>query len=289
MTLDFRSHRTGPELAPYVRMLWTVNGPDASAQGEATQCIPPDGCMEIVLHLASDVEEVRAEGARIQPRALLVGESARPSRVRPLGELDIVGVRLTPAGVRAFVDAPAHELVGNTFALDSVLDAETRKALATVEAAEPRDRLKLLEAALVAKVRRARRHDVVVARLVRQLETPAGATTTIESLAADVGMTRRQLERRFLDAVGLSPKLLAQVLRFQRVLSALSAGGVTSRTDLAHAYGYYDQAHLIRDFRRFTSMSPREFLGRDHPFADLFVPAEPTDVASVQSSIRVTV
>jgi transcriptional regulator GlxA family with amidase domain len=114
------------------------------------------------------------------------------------------------------------------------------------------------------------------------MEASEGTRVAIEALANDAGLTRRQLERRFLDAVGMSPKTLVQVLRFQRVLGVL-ADASPRWVDVAAACGYYDQAHLNRDFKRFTGATPRSFLGRDHPFADLFRPDGSRDVASVQS------
>jgi AraC-like DNA-binding protein len=266
-------------------MLWTVTASAEDACGTGTQTIPPDGCMEIILHLADDVEETRVDGTvRVQPRAMLVGETQRPSCVSPRGALDIVGVRLTPAGVRAFFDAPAHELVDSTHPLEAVLDTATTRELEVIASADPVDRLALIERALLAKIRRGRKHDALVARIVARMEAEGGIVQ-VEALAGSAGLTRRQLERRFLDAVGISPKALAQVLRFQRVLTALGAGS-PRWVHVAAACGYYDQAHLIRDFKRFTRATPRAFLGREHPFADLFVPSH--DVASVQSSAGVS-
>jgi transcriptional regulator GlxA family with amidase domain len=241
--------------------------------------------MEVILHLEGDVDELRDGGiVRRQPRQLLVGEVRRPSLVRPLGPCAIIGARLTPAGVRAFFDAPAHGLIDQTFALDTVLDLETRSAVAGVVAAEPSDRLRLFETALLGKVRRCRRHDALVARVVGELECP-GALPSLDDIARRSGITRRQLERRFLDAVGIPPRTVAQLARFQRALALLQSRRVCVRiADAAAACGYYDQAHLVRDFKRFAGLPPQAFFRREEPFADLFRSEPALDVAFVQSA-----
>lgn len=79
---------------------------------------------------------------------------------------------------------------------------------------------------------------------------------TIEALAYDAGLSRRQLERRFLLEVGAPPKLYARIARFNHVLELLAESLAPDWPDIAYLCGYYDQAHLIREFRRFTGQTP---------------------------------
>ncbi|MER5866466.1 helix-turn-helix transcriptional regulator [Kitasatospora sp. NPDC002040] len=92
----------------------------------------------------------------------------------------------------------------------------------------------------------------------RRLRGAAGAVPVTE-LAAGVGWSQRHLELRFAEQIGLSPKAAARVLRLGRALRMLTAGEPACRT--AHSCGYYDQAHLNRDFRALVGGSPGEFLG----------------------------
>ena len=86
-----------------------------------------------------------------------------------------------------------------------------------------------------------------------------------DELARLAHLSRRQLERRFREAVGVSPKLFAEISRFDRVFQLLKEQPQTSWHDLAQACGYFDQAHFIREFRRFTEETPAAFFqqGRD--------------------------
>jgi methylphosphotriester-DNA--protein-cysteine methyltransferase len=114
------------------------------------------------------------------------------------------------------------------------------------------DSLGELEARLVRLARTA--GDPMVAEAVRQLAGSNG-TRDIASLARHFGMSTRQVERRFVERVGLTPKVFSRMRRFQSVFAAMENGDA-SWAAAAAACGYYDQAHLIRDFREFAGEPP---------------------------------
>jgi transcriptional regulator GlxA family with amidase domain len=77
----------------------------------------------------------------------------------------------------------------------------------------------------------------------------------VEKLAMDAGISSRQLERRFLSDIGVGPKLLGRIIRFQQVFRAVEQSN-SAWAEIALACGYYDQAHLIRDFNQFAQQTP---------------------------------
>jgi AraC-like DNA-binding protein len=85
----------------------------------------------------------------------------------------------------------------------------------------------------------------------------------VEALAAEIGCSRRHLDTGFREQVGLTPKLLGRILRFQHAV-ALSGTG-PGWAEIAQRCGYYDQAHLIRDFNQFAGSSPGDFARRQLP------------------------
>ena len=100
------------------------------------------------------------------------------------------------------------------------------------------------------------------------LETrlPITISLTIGALAAEVGWSRQHLGRRFTDEFGLSPKSAARVMRFDRARHALAARPTTtSIAEVAAACGYYDQAHLNREFAELARCTPTELLAGDLP------------------------
>jgi AraC-like DNA-binding protein len=92
----------------------------------------------------------------------------------------------------------------------------------------------------------------------------------IRALARGLGTTARTLERRVLDATGLSPRALRAVLRFRRVFRRLDRSPAGSWARVAVESGYYDQAHMIREFRRFAGVAPGRFFGREASLAVAF-------------------
>jgi transcriptional regulator GlxA family with amidase domain len=98
----------------------------------------------------------------------------------------------------------------------------------------------------------------------RRLVATAGAVSVSE-LAREAGWSRRHFTARFTRAAGLSPKTFARVLRFRRASALLAAAGGPSLCEIALDCGYYDQAHLNRDFRAFAGCSPTELMARRLP------------------------
>ena len=91
-------------------------------------------------------------------------------------------------------------------------------------------------------------------RALNELVQP-GSQVKIAVVAEMAGVTVRQLERRSLDYMGLTPKMLVRIARFQRALRMKSTGS-PSWSDVAHRLNYFDQMHMIRDFKAFTGESP---------------------------------
>lgn len=106
--------------------------------------------------------------------------------------------------------------------------------------------------------------DAATERAVFLLEAANGALR-IADLCREVGLGPRQLNRRFRDLVGLSPKTFAQILQINWVVGLLYANDTARLTEIAHDAGFYDQAHFNRAMQRFFKEGPREFLKSDHP------------------------
>jgi AraC-like DNA-binding protein len=93
----------------------------------------------------------------------------------------------------------------------------------------------------------------------------SGGRVAIGALAKELGFSRKHLALRFRHEFGISPKLLARILRFDRAVRLIGAGRVAGLADLAAASGYADQAHLSREFRVFAGSARTAFLRRRLP------------------------
>lgn len=102
--------------------------------------------------------------------------------------------------------------------------------------------------------------DPQIADALQRLHRDPFAAEPIAALAEGSGRSHRHFIAGFRDAAGLAPKRYARVLRFKRVLRALSSTPRPGWAQLALEAGYFDQSHLIREFRQFAGVSPREFV-----------------------------
>jgi transcriptional regulator GlxA family with amidase domain len=116
-------------------------------------------------------------------------------------------------------------------------------------------------------VRNARR-DSWILDLAATIVSEAGLIS-VDALASSAGISARQLERRFLQEVGVAPKLLCRILRFQRIFHSIRAHDGRWATVAADC-GYYDQAHLIRDFKQFAGQTPSVFLDQPGALTEAF-------------------
>lgn len=258
-------------LASVVRCFWSLEG-QAHDLGTAAQPILPDGRPEIILHLGDPFELIRVDGTvERQPRTIVAGQLTSPLLVRPIGTVAVVGIRLRADAMPALIPCAQHRLAGLPVDLGALSmrlarelsDAGIRAASAglAVDAVSDCLRRHLDQSRLDPRVRAA------VATIRRR-----NGDVSVDEIARLVGVSRRHLERRFQDAVGISPKRFARIARFQRALSTFEASTSRQRgAATAASCGYADQAHFIRDFNELAGCSPEAHLLRDALLARLFV------------------
>jgi AraC-like DNA-binding protein len=169
-------------------------------------------------------------------------------------------VHFTPLGARRFLGVPGSELANRVVELEDVLGpAATRLAEQLAGAHGWAERFDHMDAAILARARAAPLLPPAVEWAWRRLRDSGGGTP-IAGLAAELGCSRRHLARCFGAEIGLPPKALARVLRFERAVGLLRAGD--DLADVAYSCGYYDQPHFNRDFRELASTTPTDYVAR---------------------------
>ncbi len=298
--MEYREYQPAMALRRVVRCYWSLSGDSDTAFGDPEPALP-DGSPELIFNRADPFLAVDAHGARTpQPRAILVGQITAPFTVVPTGAIDLVAVRFEPAGASLLCDhlagltdgwcdvqalTAAH--VGT--ALQHLCDAlPTRTRLyASTHLTPATDAGSTWTDAQVTDVRLAMLNDALMALMaVRPAIDPdvdtavraildSHGTLSLDALASSLGRSMRHLQRRFATHVGISPKQLARIRRFQRVFGAWR-DDPRSLSRVAAECGYHDQPHLIRDFRDFAGRAPAAFLANQPEFTQLFLPTNPT-------------
>ncbi|HET7436066.1 MAG TPA: helix-turn-helix transcriptional regulator [Thermoanaerobaculia bacterium] len=222
--MTYREFAPAAALAPWVECFWTRSG-DAS---ERVVRVLPDGCADLVFDLTAE------EG-------MAVGTMTAPLEVRA-SDHDFLGVRFRPGRAAAFLRLPladitdAHLPVRDLHVRDVVsLETELLRRLARAEVPEPRV-------------------DAAVDRIMK-----SGGAQRVEEIADDIGISRQHLARQFQRHVGVSPKMFARVMRFRRTMESLRSDETIEWADVAVRHGYYDQSHLIAEFRELAGDTPNAF------------------------------
>lgn len=236
--------------SPYITMIVTLHEP---------------------LRMARHVDRSRPPGSY---DSLVGGLHTTPVVIAHDGFQSGIQLAISPLASRALFGMPACELAGADLAAEDVvgrLAGELQERLA--DAAGWPERFAVLDSALLARVRDELPPRPVVGAWT--LLMASGGAIPISRIAREVGWSERQLGKRFLEEVGVTPKLAARLVRFdnaRRALRAqLSADGGTDIARIAADCGYHDQSHLDRDFRSFLGVAPSRYLRQE--FGNVQAPA----------------
>jgi len=206
----------------------------------------------------------------------LVGQLTHPAVIGGLPLVGTIGVTFRPSGAYRFFPFAMRELVEDThFAEDTPGNPGRELQARVAEAREVEAKVEVIQAFLVSALSRNRREDFAADHAVTEIEL-YGARLSIDALSKRMGYARRHLDREFSDHVGLGPKTLANIVRFQRIhAGALVTRGASRLSDDLYDF-YHDQAHFTKYFKRFTGLLPRKFQAVGNRFGRLFV--SPKDV-----------
>lgn len=257
MEFEFELTRPGPPLAPYVESVWWARGQIPYRR----ERIAPTGSTVAVLVLGSPILQVPRNGDGepfVATRGWLAGPHDGPVVNAPTAETWAVGVVAAPVGCRALFGVDPAPLRGRVVDLVTAWPAAgaLRAQLLAVEG--PGAGLALVEATLRAGLRPDAPGVHRCAAAVAALETDP--LRPISEIAAEVGVTHAHLDREFVRIVGLSPRALARLLRLRRLLDSIDVHREISWTALAAEWGWFDQSHFIRDFRRHTGVTPSAYV-----------------------------
>jgi AraC-like DNA-binding protein len=237
LTVDYQEHAPGPALDPFVECLWTVTTREAADD----HLVLPDGCLDIIYSTQTGLEAVGT---------MTTGQTfALPART------EIAGVRFRPGQAGAFLHIAARELTDRSAPLEDLWGAPARRLENRLAETQSR-RERATE--LAQSLRIPERSLPPVQRAIAALASRDGEAD-LDEIARQSNLSPRQFRRRCLDESGLAPKHLCRVLRFRRVLRGLDLAARRGWAHLAAECGYYDQAHLIQDFREFSGSTPSRY------------------------------
>jgi AraC-like DNA-binding protein len=251
---EYREHQPSDALKPFIDCYWTRVG----REGAETRVIP-DGAVDIILDLAAP---------SLSSAAFVVGTMTAPLVVSTSRPCEYVAVRFHPGGAQPLLGNSMRELSDHRVALASIwssqVASEWTERLKEVESGP--GRVRLLERLLIGRIPGSPPPDPRVREAVRRIKL-SGGSFPVKRMSSTLGLTRQHLTRLFDFHVGVGVKIFSRITRLRHVLRALErASPERCRVDwarLAVDAGYFDQAHLVRDFKALTGLTPERFQHRD--------------------------
>jgi len=231
--------------------------------------ILPDGAIELIINLG-DPQKLCApdDPARYTAfsQSWISGERTEPIVIDETGYVHLVGVRFRAGGAWPFLGIPLREFTDQVVELEGILGPEMRALRDRLgEAVDDDGRFDLLESWLAQRARDRTQPTRAVSYALRAIQLGADAVR-IGRMADEIGISHKHLLREFERCVGLTPKLLARLCSFQRVICSIGQKPAVDWSAIAVRCGYYDQAHLIREFRAFSGLTPMSYLTKRGPF-----------------------
>lgn len=252
-----------PVLAPYVKHYWLLESDDATS----SQRIIPTGHTELLFHRGSPMQC----GDRLIPRTSLSGQTFSFADLTPTGSVHIIAVVFHPFGAKAFFEMPVYELAGlivpaDDLRLPSLNELEDR----ILHAADDDTCIRLIESFLIRRLNPLKEYNYKRMAAAIHAINLSGGGCSVSQLAETVALSKKQFQRIFNEHIGATPKDFMRIVRFHKALYTLQTTPRIDFTTLAYTCGYYDQAHLINEFKRFSGYTPKQYITVCAPYSDYF-------------------
>lgn len=255
-------------LAPYVACYWLSEPAPAPSEAAASPAphargsaaidrVLPDGCHDILFEqdIARDQYRIRFCGFFDEP-FVIAYDKAKPVRK--------FGVRFFPGAAHSLLGIPLQELANAHYDIDVIWPGMAERiGQAIFEAPSFEIKIRIMERFLLSNIRnRTSKNENLIRNLLYRIFETEGESS-VQELAAREAVSSRQMNRVFGEWIGASPKRFCKIVRFQAIVGDMKRKHKIDGASLALQHGYYDQAHMIRDFKRFYGDSPyvaaREF------------------------------
>jgi AraC-like DNA-binding protein len=252
--VSFFSYIPEPPLSAFVETIWWMTDGRATASRER---ICPNGAMALVVHLTGrHLSFFHGDNRQSVRVPLLAGPFSKSFLVDRSEFTAVLGVRFKPGAGRVFFPVPPHELHNIDVALG---DLDPREAVRLMDellsAGTLAARFRVLERYLAGKIPSGLPPHPAVEHAIREFQKTPGVRA-IADVQSETGFSHTRFNQIFREHVGLTPKLFCRILRFQTVLRQIEIGHPVNWAGVAAGCGYFDQAHLIHDFRAFAGITP---------------------------------
>lgn len=256
MILSIAEHRPCRSLADYVDSIIYVEGNNRGAGF-------PKTAMSLVFNLGDEFKLYHDSDFSIftdYKKHWIAGLQTKPTYVESYGTSRMIVVQFRTLGARVFLGRPLYDFTDEYVPLDCVFGRDADVCWERLqENSDQTARFALVEDFLLRKLKDrsfpgAALLNVIEGRLC------GNERVSVVSICRDHNVSRKHLNELFKNSAGVSPKMLASLHRFQRIIRSISKSPPERLTDFAQELDYFDQAHFNNDFKRFTRLNPSQYL-----------------------------
>ena len=251
-------------LSDHIELFWHVSGRANFARDRRL----PTGNAHLLFNLGTPPTLFARNDApaRVFPTCWLAGQSENFIETGSHGHTVLLGAQFRSHGAYRLLRIAQHELSDQVVELETLFgDRVLRVRERLLEAQSPTARFALLEHWLLGLLAAGAVIHPAVLAASRRVAAARGQVD-VRALSRETGFSREHLIRRFREQIGLTPKAYANIVRFNHAIELAHLPG-TRWADVANACGYFDQAHLVRDFQRYAGRAPTSLLRDGRPDA----------------------
>jgi len=254
-------------LKPFVKHYWLLK--TAGNEAEVVRTVPT-GMMSLVFHRGCRLLSVREN--QFHPRAFLCGQEKSFVDLKYQGSVNMIFVVFRPAGVKVFFPIPADRSAGVRLTAGDMHNKELLQLESDIANTEDDSLcIHLIERFLLKQLIP---YGTYSQQNHNRLQTAIGLINSgvkeIEQLADAACLSTRQFNRIFCENIGTHPKEFIRIVRFQRALNILEKNKNLNLTQITCECGYFDQSHMIKEFRAISGYKPTEYLAICPPHSDYF-------------------
>ncbi len=252
-----------PRLLPYIRRY--CGYVENTSFSSRIQAASGDAVAILGFGAATRTIDLRYPDRSVSHQSFFAGLFDSPVITESMGPSAGLQIDFTPSGAYRFFGIPMHELANRVVSLSDLLGPSASRLSEQLELLpswEPR--FEIIDQLIASRLAHAPEGSPAVAAVYERI-CASGGLASIGTLADEVGWSQKHLIQRFREQIGLPPKAFARIVRFGRATERMRGPESGSWADIAYRCGYFDQAHLIRDFHEFAGATPSAFAARMLP------------------------
>ena len=269
--LAYREFVPTEALQPFVDCYWLLEGEPQPTNQPVREKVLPHAHPEMVFVYGNTFKASFGDDApRRMPRNFIVGQLDKFINLETTGTTGALGVKFKPDGLYQLLQLPMTAFTNRSLILTEVLGESAVTLTGQIMAADSTlTRIALVESFLMQRVPSKPNALPYIPKAVNKI-MGSGGSVSVGELTDEFGVSERQMERKFLERVGVTPKLLARIARINHVFKLLRLHPHFSWLDVIYTCGYFDQAHFIRDFKNLAGETPTQFFARKSSLSPIF-------------------